>query len=233
MYNMLGVGIIGLSSYYLKNTYNSFDDINNRKNKLNNNIVDIGNICKINCHEPYLIKIDNKMPNTGILKLYENKTYRNITFSNDFKKININEEKFYDEILLKKINLNLGIKNFIPPKNIYNILFTNDNIINITSNSSIGMANLLKNSYHLDTDLIRNKYYSAKYYSLENCTVYAYGSNIINKDNDIAFEALIMGTNKKNVVDIIYAEEMNNVILNTIGGFFGIVLGILILCEKK
>jgi len=218
------------SGYITKVSFDSMKEIQKNKNKLKDNVVPFENINSVQNGLSSLTVIDNET-RAGILNLYEKRitTVNNIMIGGNTRPVrtvtHFDEE--WENIFSKKVNLNFDVANFVPPKELSNILFTFDDMIKIKTSSPSTMTSLISKDYNIDVCLPSNGIYVAKFLSFENKQVFAYGENNNNK-----FNATIMGTSSKMVANKIYEDEQNVADIGLVIGISGVIGGLVTVCNS-
>jgi hypothetical protein len=170
--------------------------------------------------------IDNKSK-AGLLKIIEEITQvttRTVLLPNGTVQMETDRSVRYDECVTHGINLNMGMKKFIPPPDLTNVLVDKKSAITISAATSKGLSDALVNTYGINFVFSPSSSYVAKYYSLESKKVWAYGK-VKSEQSGKVFVAECMGTDINRVANRAFAERQSDVDTKYIVSSIGMIVG--------
>lgn len=231
---LFGSAIIGGSGMLIAKSMRASAEINEKKEKMITNVVPFSGLAKLptlTCTNGVMTVIDNK-EKAGILEVLQKRTdsrIKTVIDSNfNVKHVSMSERKFWEPQFFEKINLNLGVSNFVPPENVSKILFDANDVVSYSAPNSQALATTLKQNYGVNFSLPQSGKYAAKFSSLEGKPVYAFGVVKTNGTNQ-TFNASIMATDLRAIVNEVFKNDESGADLTFSTGVLGVVAGAVII----
>jgi hypothetical protein len=223
---LFGLGITGVSGAVIVKSMKTSSKINDDKNKFLNSAVPFSKFNEIPEGKNILTKVnvDDKLT-AGVLEILRRQTKLSTktVIDTNFRisAVKIYEIPYWEKYVQKRVNLNLGFDNFVPPDDLKKIIFEDNDVSSRTANTFTTFEKDLKRDFGVTLGLPSNGTYVANFSSYSGKPVFAYGMKSGN-----TFHAELMASNSKTITKSVFYDEDFSNNLTLAGGVIGGVTGI-------